>query len=47
MLSLLAASSLIIAAASYATLLATKALEQNTGLQYARAYCHTHFRHSA
>jgi hypothetical protein len=46
MLSLLAASSLILAAASYAFLLATKALEENVRLQYARVYCHTHFKHS-
>lgn len=47
MLALLAANSLIIAAASYAALLATKTLKQNARLQYALAYCHTHFRHPA
>jgi hypothetical protein len=47
MLTLLSASSLIIAAATYAFCMLNKAMHQNARLQYARVYCHTHFRHSA
>jgi hypothetical protein len=47
MLSLLSASSLIIAAVSYAFCLMARTMHQNTRLQYARAYCHIHFRQPA